>query len=785
MIMSGDHFAAPPAPAGPSRWVGQPVRRREDPRFLRGQARFVDDIVLPGTLHLAVVRSTVAHAVLRRIATDAARDAPGVVAVLTAADLAGRAHPMPVRVAEGARVAQVPHPLLSTERVRYVGEPVAAVLADSPARAKDAAALVEIHSDPLPVVVDPAEALRGSVLLHDGVDSNVLSRWTRSGGDVPGAFAAAARVVKGAFHIPRLVAAPLEPRGAVAAYDRGADLLTVWCSAQDPHRPLALLSRVLGRPEDRIRMIAPDVGGAFGSKGGLPPEVAVAALLAMELDRPVKWIEDRRENFLASYQGRGIDAEVEMAVDTAGRIRGVRARLVADLGAYLYAGTARPSITCAMLLTGTYAIPSAEVEVLGVATNKVPSGQYRGAGRPEAAYIVERMVDLVARETGADPLDLRVRNFVPPEAFPHATPLGFTYDSGNYARALERCRTLIEYDRWRAEQRQARASGRLLGIGVAMYVERAGNQLWESAAVSVSPAGRIVIRTGSHSHGQGHETVFAQIAADALGVDLDAVVVEHGDSSVVPRGVGTFSSRSTSIGGSAVVVTLDKIRTKATAIAAHMLEAAPADIEWIDGRLSVRGSPERAIAFRDVAGAAYRPGLPPHIEMGLDASGYFSLPGPIFPFGAYAAVVEVHRETGQLEILRLVAVDDAGRIMNPLLAEGQVIGGIAQGLGQVFVEEAVYDGDGQPLTATFMDYGMLRAAHMPPVVAEFLETPSPFNPLGAKGIGEAGTIGTPAALANAVADALAPLGVRHVDVPFGPARLWDILQKSERSRGAV
>lgn len=774
--MSSDHRAASSGAARRARWVGQPVRRREDPRFLRGEARFVDDIVLPGMLHLAVVRSAVGHALLRDVRTGAARGAPGVAAVLTAADLVGHARPLPVRSIEGATVAPASHPILASERVRYVGEPVAAVLADSLVHAREAVGLVEIDYDPLPAVVDPRDALQGKTLLHPALGENVLIRWARSGGDVPGAFAAAARVVKGEFRIPRLIAAPMEPRGAVAMYERGIDLLTIWCSAQDPHRPLAQLSHMLGRPEDRIRVIVPDVGGAFGIKGALPPEAAVAALLAIQVGRPVKWIEDRRENLLASYMGRGLDAEVEMAVDGHGRITGVRAKLVADLGAYLYPATPTVPVTTGMLLTGGYAIQNAAVELIGVATNKVPTGPYRGAGRPEAAYIVERMLDMVAAETKVDPIDLRVRNVIPVEAFPYATPLGFVYDSGNYARALERCRTLIEYDRWREEQRRARASGRLVGIGVALYVERAGSQLWESAAVSVGPAGRVVVRTGSNSHGQGHETTFAQIAADALGVDLDAVVIQHGDSAVVPRGVGTFASRSTAIGGSALIAALDKIKAKAAAIAAHLLEAAPADIEWTDGRLQVRGSPQRAMAFGEVAAAAYRPGrLPPHIEMGLDASGYFSLAGPVFPFGAYAAVVEVQRETGEVEILRLVAVDDAGRIVNPLLAEGQVLGAIAQGLGQVFVEEAVYDRDGQPLTASFVDYALLRAGDVPAVVTELLETPSPLNPLGAKGIGEAGAIGAPACVANAVIDAFSPLGMRHVDFPFTPAKLWGII----------
>lgn len=771
-----------------TRWIGRPVRRLEDPRFLRGQATYVDDIVLPKMVHLVVVRSAVAHARVQRIDAEAARRVPGVLRVVTAQNLAGHVRPLQAFALEGARLNQAPHPVLAVDKVRYVGEPVVGVVAESHAAARDAADRVEIDYESLAVFNDPHAALGSDVLLHENVNDNVLMRWTRTSGDVDRAFAEAVHIVRQQFHLPRLAAAPIEPRGAVAHYDPGTDLLTVWCSQQDPHRPLAQLSRLLGRPEDRIRIIVPDVGGAFGSKGSLPPETALAAWLAMQLSRPVKWIEDRRENFLASYQGRGMDADAEMAVDGARRITAVRIRLIADLGAYLYPNTAQVPITTGMLLTGTYLIPSASVELVGVATNKVPTGPYRGAGRPEAAYIVERMVDLAAREIGLDPVELRRRNLIPPDRFPYRTPLGFTYDSGTYANVLQRACDLIEYERWRERQRQARAERRLLGVGVALYVERAGSQLWESAAVSVTPGGRVVVRMGSNPHGQGHETIFAQIAADALQTDLDAITVQHGDSAVVPRGVGTFGSRSTTIGGSALLVAAEKIREKAIRIAAHLLEAAPADIVWNDGRLHVRGAPERAVTLQEVAAAAYQPGrLPQGMEMGLDASGVFNLSGPVFPFGAYAAVVEVERETGEVKIHRLVAVDDAGRIVNPLLAEGQVIGASVQGLGESLVEEVVYDEAGQPLTATFADYGVLRAAGVPPVESEFLETLSPLNPLGAKGIGEAGTIATPGAVANAVMDALAPLGIRHLDLPLTPAKLWRAMRDAEvaaRTRAA-
>lgn len=759
------------------RWVGRPLRRFEDRRFLQGQGRYLADITLPRMLHMAMVRSPHAHARIMAIRTASARTAPGVVAILTAADLAGRAGPMPADPRDGAQVvSSAGHPMLAADTARYVGEAVAGVVAETHQAAVDARELVDVDYEPLPALVDARAALGAAVVLHEDAEDNVLVRWHRASGDVDGAFKRAHRVVRATFHIPRLAAAPIEPRGALAAYDRGTHGITLWCSAQDPHRPRLHLSRVLSIPDDQIRTIVPDVGGAFGSKSALAPEAAVAVIAAMDLGRPVRWIEDRRENLTASYQGRGVDADVEMAVGADGQFLAVRAKVIADVGAYLYPATSGPPTSTAMLLTGAYAIAAADVDMVGVATNKVPTGPYRGAGRPEAALIVERMVDLAATELHLDPLEIRRRNFIAPERFPHATPLGFTYDSGNYARALDRAVELLEYDRWRTEQRRARAEGRLLGIGVATFVERAGGGLWESAAVAVNPSGRVTVRTGSHSQGQGHETIFAQITADALGITPQAIVVQQGDSAVVPRGVGTFSSRSTTIGGSAALVALEKIKTKATRIAAHLLEAAPEDIVWDGGRLHVKGMPGRSLTFEQVAAAAYEPGrVPRDLEVGLEATGHFALPRPVFPFGAHAAVVEVERETGALQILRLVAVDDAGRIVNPLLAEGQVIGSATQGLGQILTEEVTHDESGQPQNATFAEYGLLRAPETPPLVSEFLETPSPINPLGAKGIGEAGCIGIPAAIANAVADALAPLGVRHVDVPFSPARLWRLV----------
>ena len=756
-------------------WIGRPIKRREDLRFLQGRARFVDDIVLPAMAHLVIVRSPHAHARERGVRADDARRAPGVIAVVAARDLTGL-QPMPVNPLTEAQVAQVPHPILAGEKVRYVGEPVAAVLAGDRTAAVDAAGLVDVDYDPLPVVSDPRGALAGTVLLHEALGDNVLVRIARGRGDVDAAFASAARVVKGQFHIPRVTAAPMEPRGVVAAYNRDEDLLTVWISAQDPYRPLAHLTRVFNRPADRIRVIVPDVGGAFGSKGNLPAEAAVAVWLAIELGRPIKWIEGRHENFTSSSQGRGIDAEVEVAAEADGRMTGLRAKVIADVGAYLFPTTPTPAARVADLLTGTYDFPTARVDAVGVATNKVPTAPYRGAGRPEAAYIIERMVDLVAGELGLDPLSVRRRNLIPPDRFPYRSARGSVYDSGDYAAALDKACAMLGYDSWREEQRRARAAGRLVGLGLAAYVEPAGGQLWESAAVSVQPDGRVIVRTGSTAHGQGHDTTFAQIAAETLQVPLEAVAVQQGDTALLPKGAGTFGSRSITVGGSALIGEIGKVKAKMRMIAAHLLEAAEGDIQWVGGRLYVQGAPSRALTFEEVAAAAHQgQRLPAGVGPGLDASGTFTLPDMVYPFGAYAIAVEVERETGETRILKFAAVDDGGRIINPLLAEGQVIGAIAQGLGQALAEEIVYDEAGQLVTGTFSDYAMPHAAQVPTVAAEFTETPSPYNPLGAKGVGEAGTVGAPAALANAVMDALRPLGIRNVDPPFWAEKLWALI----------
>jgi aerobic carbon-monoxide dehydrogenase large subunit len=698
--------------------IGRSLPRREDLPLLRGHGRFVDDLDPPGLAHVAFVRSHDARA--RILDVRVPSSAPGLVRVITARDLAGRVRGLPVAGPPGAELADAPHPILALDEVRYAGQPVAAVVAETRAQAVDAVELVEVEYDAEPAVIDARVA------------PETLMRLELSAGDVDAALAACAHRVHAHHRIPRLVAAPIEPRGAVIAYDERSDLLTVWASAQDPHRPLAQLAHALERSPERIRVVVPDVGGAFGSKGVIAVETVAVAVAAMELGRPLKWIEDRVENFLAAYQGRGVEASVELGLDSSGRFTALKASVLADLGAYLLPTTAIPPNTMAMLMTGCYDIPVAAVSVRGARTDKVPTGPYRGAGRPEAAYVLERTVDAAARRLEIDPIELRRRNLI--RSFPHCSALGYTYDSGDYERCLDLAVELVGPE----------PDGRgVFGTGVAMYVERAGGQ-WESARMSVGADGRVIARSGSTPHGQGHDTTFAQIVADRLGVDVDDVEMRFGDTAEVPPGVGTFGSRSVAVGGAALVRAADQILEQA-------------------GR-----GPEAATLAQAAAAAG-----------GLEAEVRFESE-PVFGSGAYAAVVEIDSETGALAVRRLAAVDDAGTIINPLLAEGQVLGGVVQGLGAVLTEEAVHDVDGQPRNASFVDYSLPSAVEVPPIVTAFVESPSPHNPLGAKGIGEGGAIGTPAAIANAVADAL---GGDAPDPPFTAEKLWRALRMAEGRLG--
>ena len=712
-------------------WIGEALPRLEDERFLAGSAQYVGDLKLPDMLHAAFVRSVAAHGRVRGIDREAAAATPGVRLVLTAADVEGETDPFPV-FGRDADLVPVMHPVLARDRVRYVGEPVALVVADTAEQAADAAEQVLVDVEELPALVDPRES-RGAPHLHDAAPDNVLLRLRLGSGDVDAAFAAAHAIVRQTVRLPRLIAAPLEPRAVLASHDPGSDVLTLWVSAQDQHRQLAGLSTVLRRPAEKLRVVVPDVGGAFGSKGVPQAETAAVALAAIRLGRAVAWTETRTESSLAVYQGRGAEVAAELALAADGRMLGLRARVLADLGAYLYTTTPVASQTLASLLAGCYAIPAAEVEVTGVCTTTVPTGPYRGAGRPEAAFAIERLVDRAAAALGLDRVELRRRNAIPRDAFPYRSPLGPTYDSGDYTGALEAVLRLSRWDDLLADRERARAGGRLAGVGLALYVERAGPG-WESARLRLEQDGSVVLHTGSSSHGQGHETTFAQIVAEELGVEPGAVEVRSGDSFEIGEGVGTFASRSVTVGGSAALLAARELRAR--------LDAGD-------------GAP-------------------------LEASTRFELAGPVFSFGAYVATVEIEPETGETRLQLLFAVDDCGRVVNPLLAEGQVQGAVVQAIGECLHEQAGYDDDGRPLAVNLYEYHLPTAQSLPELVTELRETPSPLNPLGAKGVGEGGSIGTPAAVANAVVDALAPFGIRHLDPPYTAARVWAAMRAAPR-----
>ncbi|MBE2317133.1 xanthine dehydrogenase family protein molybdopterin-binding subunit [Solirubrobacter sp. CPCC 204708] len=657
--------------------------RREDARLLAGRGQFLDDVPLPGALHMAFVRSPHAHARLNLKGSGAF--------IFTAADVAGHVAPAQIVPPPGLTVEPVPHPVLADGVVRYVGQPVAAVVAESRAAAEDLAESVEVEYEPLPAVVDPRAG-------------DTMARWEKREGDVAGAFARAAHVVRTERVIPRLAAVPMEPRGALAVEEDGR--LTVWSSSQSAHRPRAQLAQSLGRDEASIRVIVPDVGGAFGSKGTLPVETPLVAFAASRLGRPVRWTEDRYENFLSAPQGRGVRGWVELGFDDEGRILALRGRVLADLGAYLLPSTPMPPHTTAMLLAGGYDIPAVEVIVTGARTHKVPTAPYRGAGRPEASYLIETALDEAARRLGLDPLALRRRNLV--RSFPHRTALGWTYDSGAFEACLDRAVDLIG-------DVEPQEPGVLVGVGFALAVERSGG-LHEHASVT-REGDEVVVRAGSVPSGQGHETLFAQLAAERLGVDPAMVRVITGDSDALAQGVGSFASRTATMGGNAVVAAADDL---------------------------LAGGPGVARFESD----------------------------QVFTSGAYAAVVEVVRATGEVRLRRLVAVDDAGRILHPRLAEGQVIGGAVQGLGAMLSEEVVHDASGQPVSASLLDYALPTAAEIPEFATAFVESPSPLNPLGVKGIGESGTIGAPPAIANALAAAIG----RHLDPPYTAQRVWEALR---------
>ncbi len=754
-------------------YVGRPVRRLEDPKLLTGQGRYVEDLALPGLAALAFLRSPHAHARVTAIRTEAARAAPGVIRVVTAGDL-GPLRPTPYMATLPGLKAS-PYRCLAGDVVDATGVPVAAVVAETPALAEEACGLIEVDYEPLSAVSDPERALEsGAPLVHPELGTNQAFRVPMKGGDVATAFARATHVVRVRVEHNRIAGVPMEPRGVVAHYDPGTGDLTVWSTTQNPFLGRADLAAMLDFPESKLRVIAPDVGGGFGVKGPVYREEVVAGVLSRQLRRPLRWMSTRSEDLLTTLQARAAVSDAEAAFDAAGTLLGLRVRTVFDLGAHLISLSLVPPLSYSIHVLGPYRLASAELENVGVYTNTAPTGPYRGSGRPVGVYVIERVMDEASRVAGLDPIEIRRRNLVPADAFPYRTAFGVAYDSGDYARALDRAAELAGYPALRRRQAEARGRGELVGIGVSTYVESTNVLGWESGVVRIERTGKVTAVTGSSPHGQGHVTTFAQIVADRLGIAYEDVSVRHGDTLGTPQAIGTFGSRSAGLGGSALARAALEVSEKGRRLAARLLEASPDDVEAVPGGFGVRGVPERIIGWDRIGEFAHRPaGLPPEETPGLEATVFFRQDHPAFSFGAAIAVVVVDRETGQVRLERMVAVDDCGNAINPLLVEGQVVGGLAQGIGQALLEHVRYGEDGQLLTGTFMDYAIPRADDMPAVlVLDRTVTPTPLNPLGAKGVGEGGACAAPPAIVGAVVDALAPLGIRHVDMPLTAEKLW-------------
>jgi len=776
--------------------VGSPIKRREDPRLITGQSTYVDDIKLPGMLHMAVLRSPYGHARINSINTEAASKHPGVVAVYLAEDLKGVvgnipiAAPLPGNISNGMGHRGP----LADGKVRFYGDPVAVVIADDRYTARDALDLIEVDYEPLPAVIDLEKATQpGAPLLYEEFGTNVATPIHPPTEEIDRVFeqtvAGGGVIVKGRFVNQRLAPAAMETRGVIAEFRKADKTLNVWSSSQIPHFLRNFLAEQLGLPQHQVRVIVPEVGGGFGSKLNIYPEEALAAFATMKTGRPVKWIEERSENLVATIHGRDQINYIEAAATRDGKVTGLKVHVISDLGAHLQFFTDVIAIGFTLpMLSGCYDIPAVYGSCDTVFTNKTPTDAYRGAGRPEACYIVERAMDLVAREVGKDPAEVRKINFVKPEQFPHKMATGAVYDSGNYAGALEKAMEIVNYQNLRAEQAQKRAEGKLVGVGISSYVEICGigpkgtipQGLYESARVRVEQSGDVMVYTGSSPHGQGEETTFAQIVADEFDVPIDNVVIVHGDTDSTPEGRGTYGSRTTAVGGPAIFTAVQKLKEKMKHIAAHMLEASASDVTLEGGNFSVAGSPQKAVSFKEVAAAANTSNLlAPGVEPGLETTVFWEPNACVFPFGTHICVVEVDKETGEPEITRYVAVDDCGRQLNPMIVQGQIHGGIVQGVGQALIEGVEYGEDGQLLTGTLMDYAMPIAAELPHFELDHTVTLTSVNPLGVKGVGEAGTIGSTPAVANAIADAL---GVAHVDMPFKPERLWKIIQQQQQQQ---
>lgn len=768
-----------------SKLVGARIKRREDPTLIRGLGEYVDDVKLPGLLHVAILRSPHAHARIASLDTGAARQLKGVVAVFTGAELKDQIGTIPT-TADNPTLRIPKHYVLAVDKVCYVGEGVAAVVAEDRYAVRDALDLIHVDYEPRPVVIDAEKALLpGSPVIHSEWPDNLAFSWRQEQGEVEKAFGQAYKVVKQRLVHQRMAPIAIETRGVVASYSADANELKVWSSTQIPHLLKTHLGQMLKFPEDRVHVIAPDTGGGFGSKLNVYAEEALLGYLALKLSRPVKWIEERRENFQATIHGRSQIGAVEAAVKKDGTLLALRYKVIADIGAYHQLFTpAIPPFT-GLMLSGCYKIPAIGIELQAVFTNKMSTDAYRGAGRPEATYVIERLMDRVAQELKLDPVKLRQKNFPKPSEFPFKTATGLAYDSGNYQLALNKALKLAGYQRLRREQKRLRSRGRYLGIGVSTYVEicAMGPGFWEYGKVEVAPGGKVKIYSGASPHGQGQKTSFAQIVADQLGVELDDIDVIHGDTKMVAKGMGTFGSRGTAVGGIAVYQAAEKVKAKARELAAHILEVDTDDLVFTDGKFSVKGVPRKGLTIQQVAQQARAvKNLPASLSSELSADATFEPANFTFPFGTHICVVEIDPQTGVSEIKKYFAVDDCGKVINPLLVDGQVQGGIVQGLGQALYEEVVYDENGQLITGSLMDYALPRAADLSRFKLAHTETPTPVNPLGIKGIGEAGTIGSTPAVVSAVIDALAPFGVAHIDMPLTAQKIWRLCQSRDAAR---
>ncbi|HXD96996.1 MAG TPA: xanthine dehydrogenase family protein molybdopterin-binding subunit [Candidatus Acidoferrum sp.] len=778
------------------RLLGKSIKRREDPRFITGKGTYVDDVKLPGTTYAVFVRSPHAHAKIKKIDTAAAAKHPGVVAIFTGADMTG-VNSLPC----GWLLPELkvpPHMPLAGDAARCVGDPVAVVIAETLDAALDAAEKVNVTWEPLPSVTATDQAMAGgSPQIHEVAPSNVAFKWQIGDAAAVAAAFQGATVVKKHIVNQRLVANPMEPRACLARFDEATGDLTLWVTSQNPHvHRLLMAAFVLGIPEHKVRVIAPDVGGAFGSKIFLYNEETICSWATRKIKRPVRWTSTRREAFQTDAHGRDHVTEAEMGFNAQGKIVGLRVKTIANLGAYLSTfAPAVPTYLYATLLNGVYEMPAIHAEVTGVFTNTTPVDAYRGAGRPEAAYLLERMIEAGASTLKMDTVELRRKNFIPKFDNGYQTKVALNYDSGNYEAALDKLLSLMDYRKARADQEAARKDGRLVGIGFSTYIEACsiapskvvgslGAQagLYESGKVRVHPTGGVTVYTGSHSHGQGHETTFSQLVADELGIPMEQIEIVHGDTGQIPFGMGTYGSRSGSVGGTALLMSLRKIKEKGKKIAAHLLEASPDDMEYANGQFQVKGAPGKAVPFGQVALTAYVPhNYPEGLEPGLEETSFYDPSNFCFPFGAHACVVEVDRDTGHVKVLRYIAVDDVGNVMNPMIVDGMVHGGIAQGVGQALWEGAVYDG-GQLTTGSMMDYAMPKADMLPMYETDRTVTPTPVNPLGVKGAGETGTIAATPAVVNAVIDALAPLGIDHIEtMPLSPERIWNAIKNAKRS----